>query len=337
MLRIGLSKKELAAQVLQTTGVRAVLSRLDLWRGILTLAYHRIGDASTSPLDPELFSATPADFERQVRFLKRWCDVIGPADLEEARRDRRGRFAMITFDDGYLDNFTEALPILKAHGVCATFFLATGLIDQPRVPWWDEIAWMARVRAPIMIAGDPWLPRPIALDPARLEPAILKLNQQYHRIAPPSRDAYLDFLGEATLRGRCTDELAGGLWITWDMVRQLGAAGMALGGHTHNHVLLRELSLLEQRDELDTSLRRIEQETGVRPDVVSYPYGARRAFNQSTRESLKELNVRYAFSYYGGIASTGCWDAYDIPRIPVERYISLSQFRTTVACPSLLA
>jgi peptidoglycan/xylan/chitin deacetylase (PgdA/CDA1 family) len=125
--------------------------------------------------------------------------------------------------------------------------------------------------------------------------------------------------------------------MTWEMVRQLRAAGMVLGGHTDEHVLLSELPEEHQKSEMETCLRRIEHETAVRPDAISYPYGSRKSFNESTRETLEQVGVRYAFSYYGGIASPGRWDSYDIPRIAVERYISLPRFRTTVACPSLLA
>jgi hypothetical protein len=75
----------------------------------------------------------------------------------------------------------------------------------------------------------------------------------------------------------------------------------------------------------------------MRPDAVSYPYGSPKSFNQSTRECLGHVGVRHAFSYYGGFCSNNGWDAYDIPRIAVERYISLPRFRTTVAYPRLLA
>ena len=332
-----ISKKDFAAQVLESTGLRSLLLRLRIWNGILTLNYHRVGDFESSPFDHELFSATPGEFDAQVGFLKAWCDVIVPADLETARRQRRGRFALITFDDGYIDNFTVALPILSAHGVPATFFLATGLLDRPRVSWWDEIAWMTRVNTPITIPSGPWLSEPLEVDPVRPETVLLRLNQLYHRLPSSSRDAYLDFLGEATGRGRCGAEPARDLWMTWDMVRRLQAAGMALGGHTHEHVMLSEQSAERQRDELETCLRRIEEEVGVRSDVISYPYGSPRSFDLTTRACLKQASVRHAFSYYGGYCRFDAWDPYDIPRIAVERYISLPRFRTIVACPRLLA
>ena len=234
------AKRDVAARLLEATGLLSLLLRLRTWNGILTLNYHRVGEASTSPFDPELFSATPEGFDQQIRFLKAWCDIIVPENLETARRQRRGRFALITFDDGYIDNFTDALPILRAHGTRTTFFLATGLLDRPRVPWWDEIAWMTRVGAPITIPAGPWLPGPLELDPAGPETVLSQLNRVYQRLPPASRGAYLDFLAEATGRGRCGTEPARDLWMTWEMVRQLRSAGMALGGHTHEHIMLSE-------------------------------------------------------------------------------------------------
>jgi len=332
-----IAKRDMAATLIEATGLRSVLLRLKTWSGILTLNYHRIGDASASPFDPELFSATAEDFDGQIRFLKAWCEIIVPEDLEEARRRRRGRFALITFDDGYIDNFTDALPILKAHGTRATFFLASGLLDQPRLPWWDEIAWMARVSDPVTIPSGRWFSGPVALDPAVPDAGLWRLADTYRRLPPASRDTYLDFVGAATGRGRCGPEPARGLWMTWDMVRQLRAAGMTLGGHTHQHVLLSELSSERQRDELETCLRRIEEEVGVRPDSVSYPYGSRGSFDRTTRTCLEQLGVRHAFSYYGGVGRFDDWHPYDIPRIAVERYISLPRFQGIVACPRWLA
>jgi peptidoglycan/xylan/chitin deacetylase (PgdA/CDA1 family) len=331
------AKRDVAARLLEATGLRSLLLRLRTWNGILALNYHRVGDASTCPFDPELFSATPEGFDQQVRFLKAWCDLIVPDDLETARRHRRGRFALITFDDGYIDNFTDALPILRAHGAPATFFLATGLLDRPRVPWWDEIAWMTRVGAPITIPAGPWLPGPLELDPAGPETVLVQLNRVYQRLPPASREAYLDFLGEATGRGRCGAEPARDLWMTWDMVRQLRSAGMALGGHTHEHIMLSEQAPERQRRELETCLRRLEEEVGVRPDVISYPYGAPWSFDRTTRTCLEQAGVRHAFSYCGGYRRFDDWDPYDIPRIAIERYLSLPRFRSIVACPRLLA
>ncbi len=73
--------------------------------------------------------------------------------------------ALVTFDDGYRDNFEIAAPILRDRGVPATFFLPTAFLESPRLPWWDEVACIikqtraARARA----AANPGLP-PLAID-----------------------------------------------------------------------------------------------------------------------------------------------------------------------------
>ena len=60
---------------------------------------------------------------------------------------------MITFDDGYVDNYELAFPVLKANDAKGVFFVATGFIDEPRLAWWDEIAWMIRSSTPDPLAS----------------------------------------------------------------------------------------------------------------------------------------------------------------------------------------
>ena len=131
-----------ATRILERTRCGALLHQLNLWQGLLALAYHRIGLPSGSLFDHGLWSATPAGFEAQLRSLKRNCDVVGTGDIEQALKERKGRFALITFDDGYRDNYEVAFPILKSQGLSAAFFVTTGFVDKPRLSWWDEVAWM---------------------------------------------------------------------------------------------------------------------------------------------------------------------------------------------------
>ena len=54
---------------------------------------------------------------------------------------------LITFDDGYRDNFDLAVPILRERGIPATFFLPTAFLDSPRLPWWDHVAYVIKQTA----------------------------------------------------------------------------------------------------------------------------------------------------------------------------------------------
>ena len=101
------------------------------------LAFHRVLRES-DPLFPEV--PDTRRFARVLTWLKGWCNVL-PLDKAVDRLSRGQlpeRAAAITFDDGYADNYTEALPVLREHGMSATFFVATGFLDGGRM-WNDTI------------------------------------------------------------------------------------------------------------------------------------------------------------------------------------------------------
>ncbi len=78
------------------------------------------------------FATKPDDFTKQMEYMAVNFKLISLHDLYEMRttkKDISGRFAVITFDDGYEDNYDYAFPILKYFGVNATFFLTTGFLN----------------------------------------------------------------------------------------------------------------------------------------------------------------------------------------------------------------
>src|SRR5678816_1307677 len=138
----------MAAQLLRVSGASWLIRKVGTWKGLVVMNYHRVGEASSSTLNQELWSATQDGLDAQIKFFKSHCDVIGEADVADVLKRDKGRYLQLTFDDGYRDAHDGAFPVLKANGVTATFFLATGFLDQPKVPWWDEIAWMVKNGSP---------------------------------------------------------------------------------------------------------------------------------------------------------------------------------------------
>lgn len=95
---------------------------------VVTLCYHSIHPTK------EFSSTDPLTFDQHLDWLKRNCDVIPFRHVWEAahRTDASRPAVAITFDDGYADNFEFAFPLLAKHGLPATIFLTTGLIDKNR-------------------------------------------------------------------------------------------------------------------------------------------------------------------------------------------------------------
>jgi len=90
------------------------------------IVYHSIS-TPPEPMAGEI-DISPERFERQLRWLSRWRRVVPLVETLCARKDRRA--VAITFDDGYRDNLTVALPLLEKFQVPMTLFVTAGFVDR---------------------------------------------------------------------------------------------------------------------------------------------------------------------------------------------------------------
>jgi len=305
------------------------------WHGLVAFTYHRIGDPAGSPFDHELWSASAEELDRQVAFLRQEFDVVHPKDLPALQRRGRGRHALITFDDGYRDNYEVAFPVFRRHGVPAVFFVTTGFLDGRGVAWWDEIAWVVRRSTRGTLGPSPWWGGAVALD-VNLEQAIHGLLRVYKALPSTRGDEFLNELGEAAGTGRCPQEETSGTWMTWDMVREMRDGGMAIGGHTATHPKLSRMDPAGQGAEIERCGRRIQEELGEPMRWFAYPIGGLDAFDAHTRRHLAAAGVELAFTYYGGYRRFADWDPFDVRRIAVEPDVSGDAFRSRARWPGLL-
>jgi len=126
------SVKRLLGTVLFASQLHTVLLR----NAAVIVAFHRIEDAG----GPDELTTSVGMFERYCRFFQRHFRVVSLRDL--VLRLERGlplnRELVITFDDGYRDNFEKAVPVLEHYALPATFFVVTQWIGTDVVPWWDR-------------------------------------------------------------------------------------------------------------------------------------------------------------------------------------------------------
>ena len=138
-------KREFVARTCAQTGITKLLEKLPQRSVLIILNYHRVGDAAATPFDPGTFSATAAELESQIRYFQSRFEM---ATLETALAMLNGEAPrrtsmLITFDDGYLDNYMLAFPILRKQ-VSGDLFLPTGFIGEEKCrggmpsPTWSE-------------------------------------------------------------------------------------------------------------------------------------------------------------------------------------------------------
>ena len=112
---------------------------------LVVLAYHRVCDIDKDnyKFDMELVSASSKSFDYQISHIKKYYNPISMkqlVDYIENKKPLPSKPVLVTFDDGFDDNYINAFPILKKHNVPATIFLSTGYIDTDHVIWFDRLA-----------------------------------------------------------------------------------------------------------------------------------------------------------------------------------------------------
>jgi peptidoglycan/xylan/chitin deacetylase (PgdA/CDA1 family) len=328
-----IGKRELLARGLFWSGASFLTRQLPVQDSLLVLNYHRIGNSDNDLFDPGIFSATGEQFDDQISYLKRQASLV---TLDEAlefvegteKNTARRLRVLITFDDGYLDNYDLAFPVLRSHGVQGVFFLVSGNVGSCHVPWWDLIAHLIRTAQRPRFSLR--YPAELTVDTERdgFAKTLRDVLRLYKRPENIDSARFIEELREA---GKGSDP-ANGLrrFLDWTEAREMLAQGMAIGSHTHTHPVLSQLALNEQRDELAQSRDLLMKRLGVDVTVIAYPVGATTSFTEETRRLARETGYRADFSFYGGTNSAGVRRGLDVRRVGVGDQ-SWTRFQVQVA------
>lgn len=298
---------------------------------LTVINYHRVNvPGAARELDEGTLDATPAGFDAQVAFLKREFDLLTPQRLREHLHGRPWprRAALITFDDGYLDNAEQALPILQRHGATALFFIATSYVDQQRVFWWDRISYIVKhARRPQL---ELTYPAPQVVE-VRHDPAAAQrtLHALVKRTPGLDLERFLSHLAEAAdvaWTDALDRELASRVVMTWEHVRELHRAGMGIGSHTRSHRVLGTVPHAELDDELAGSRRDLAAQLHDEVWAIAYPVGYRIVDDDQIVASLEHAGYEAGFSYGSGVQRLDAYHRYDLSRLGVEHDWPLSEF-----------
>lgn len=327
----GRGKRELIANLLHRSGALRVLESLRFTDSLLVLNYHRVLDPRDCRYDRAVISASPGQFHEQVAYFKSRFRVIGLPELieqVESRKPAAGFRTMITFDDGYIDNYQNAFPILRAAGLPAVFFLPTSYIGTSIVPWWDQIADLLRRSRNRSISLDYPEQRVFSLEEACLDDSIRLVLNLYKSPACQDPERFLEMLERqcGVSRANAADPP---LFLNWDQAREMVAGGMYIGSHTHSHQILSKLTEAGQVEELSKSRDLLETNLRTPLTSLAIPVGALHAFNDSTERALRQTRYQVAFSFYGGVNRGDALRRFDIRRTGVERKMSFARVRFT--------
>jgi peptidoglycan/xylan/chitin deacetylase (PgdA/CDA1 family) len=280
------------------------------------LTYHRVADIGTRPrLNPRLVSATPVEFEKQMRHLARSYRVVSATEVLEAvefGRPLPPRAVLVTFDDAYRDFAEVAWPILRRHGLSATLFVPTAYPDRPeREFWWDRLfrafAYTERPRLAHPHLGE------LALGSAAERDASLRRAQARVKELPHA-DA-MELVNEACEQ-LGVKETPGPTVLGWEELRKLDREGVTIAAHTRWHPLLTNVTSEQVREEVTGSQADVKREIGHALPIFSYPNGSH---DDSVVDILEDEGFRLAFSQRPGLNDLRTEDALRLRRTNVTR------------------
>lgn len=241
---------------------------------LVTFLFHSLFrdevEFARNDLDP--LDYTTVDRFRQVieYYLAHGYQFVSPDDLLRGLPPR-GKFALLTFDDGYFNN-TRALPVLEEFGVPALFFIATDYVQKGRCFWWDVLHRERLARG-------------------------ASIGSAYHE------GVGLKHLRTAEIEARLAGEFGAGAFrprgdldrpFTPDELRDFARhRHVHLGNHTAGHAILTNYSPDEVRDQVRSAQDALHEMTGITPKAIAYPNGGH---NESVLRICADLGLRLGFT-----------------------------------------
>ena len=273
----------------------------------LAVMYHYVRDSAATPF-PEIRALPPALFEQQLDWLQSQYTVIGQPEFEAAVAGERPlppNAAILTFDDGFIDHYETAFPILRRRGLTGTFFLTQDACgDAPRLlPVHKAQFLLARLGADafgqaVLAASGRTLPRAqgsaFGVDRWEDEDARAVKRLVIQELPFEEAERILD-----ELFGRIVgdaDAFARRLYLRHAMVREMADAGMTFGYHTRSHRMLARLSVEDQERELRDGVAWIRALTDQPTVSFCYPWGGPHTYTQETLRILRESGYSVAFN-----------------------------------------
>jgi len=328
------SKQKLLSMAFNTGLIR--LGRQFWSKSLTVLNYHRIDDLTRSDFDsfkPNV-SASPLEFDRQMKYLKRWFNVITILDLVgwlEGRQNLPPFAALITFDDGYLDNYSFAFPILQKYGFGATIYLATGHIATDQPFFWDLAAYcfFHTYQDHVTFPNG----RELTWSNLAERDQVLKSWVEALKILPEEEKQRLISKLPGQLSVSIPKDYFRNLMMSWNHVREMQNGGIAFGGHTVNHPILSRTTVEAAKTEITLSKLNIEKETGQPVLSFAYPNGMASDVNPEIVNIVKIAGYKTAFTLLNGpsLLREVRKDPFKIRRIFISNNHSLPEYAALVS------
>ena len=325
------------AHALYAVGVLQLWQHLALRQKAVILMYHRVlaaDDMGRTGSHPAI-TVESRTFAEQMAVVKQRFKVLSIdefSDRIEQRRPFDNSSCLITFDDGWRDNFTNALPILRRYELPAVIFLPVNFIGEERLFWQESLVHLLVLAMEAVRKNPARMKRfRYTLDPVGLG-CLLDISEGDSRsraieAISLARAGWTQAMIGATLDG-LRSELGVGTgdthgidgFLSWEQVAEMAQQGITFGGHGAEHHLLSEIPIDAAREDIQISKEVIDRRCKATIPTFSYPRGYR---TSQVVEVVKATGFRLGFIANGGKVSSDD-DPFTLRRINISQEATAS-------------
>lgn len=275
--------KRVVTEGLHGSGILAQILRHRTRGRAIVLTYHRVlpMEARANSFSAEGIIVSPETFRRQMLFLREHMRPMTMAEFSACLS--RGRFpaaaCMVTFDDGWKDNYRYAFPILRETGVPAALFVATAFIGSRRTFWQEALSRLvfevARCERGRSAAEELGIGHACGREREDAQRTIRNWVTSLKACPQPRIEAILGLahksaaaLGLSIPNEHCDQ------FLDWEDLLEMQSSGtFSIGSHCSSHTPLTKLTSAAARAELRESRSTIARHLNARPDFLAYPNG----------------------------------------------------------------
>lgn len=323
--------KSLIATILYLSGFLHLIAIFRLKNKAIVLMYHRVlskEDFTDSPTTSGII-VTKNTFQKHVQFLVKHFNIVDYKNFNNSLKNNipfKSKTCLITFDDGWSDNFSDAMPILTAHNCPALIFLPTDYVGTGKQFWQERLTALLQTALKNKPATNNLLNDiKSKYNPDKVE------TKSAHDV----RQLVSSLKGQPEIKIRALisnieTELEGlripppnnanDGFIDWEQAKLMAQSVFTIGSHAVSHRLLDRLDTKDLRFELNNSKEILESKLSTSVTTIAYPNGNH---SETTKSATKKAGYQTGFSTNPGYVTNNS-DLYSINRINMHEMATYS-------------
>lgn len=287
--------------------------------GTRILYYHSINDLNNTMIFNANIIETE-NFIKQMKYLKKNYNVISlEYFVNNYKRLSNSKNVVITFDDGYKDNFINAYPMLKRYNLPATLFLAIDCVDTGKTKFEDKLTYFFLMNNISSIVVSSLNLKKTLKDNNERNEMLKFICYSINKLDNRERE---NIINEIYNKYNIEKDNLYGIMLTWDDIKQMDRNLISFSSHSFSHVNLTKLDNEKLTEEIHKSKSILDNRIGSSVRGFSFPFGE---FDRNVIRELQDAGYRYAVTTVHGVNNNDI-DLFQLKRIPVMNNFHLFKF-----------